>query len=231
MPAERKRVLILGNGAWGRKEVLNELIEQVDVIVAADGGWAKAQRCGVAADVVIGDLDSLTVAERDALDRTDVKVLRYPTEKDRTDLEIALDYAMSLNPEKILLWGFWGGRLDHSLANLLLLEKAVQQRIPVEIVTDAERAHLVSEHLDLGGAAIGDLVSLLPLTATVERVRTVGLKYALVGETLRRASSRGVSNLVNANPVRIEFESGLLFVVHRPTRGERGERGRDNREA
>jgi thiamine pyrophosphokinase len=231
VPAERKRVLILGNGAWGRKEVLNELIEQVDVIVAADGGWAKAQRCGVAADVVIGDLDSLTVAERDALDRTDVKVLRYPTEKDRTDLEIALDYAMSLNPEKILLWGFWGGRLDHSLANLLLLEKAVQQRIPVEIVTDAERAHLVSEHLDLGGAAIGDLVSLLPLTATVERVRTVGLKYALVGETLRRASSRGVSNLVNANPVRIEFESGLLFVVHRPTRGERGERGRDNREA
>jgi thiamine pyrophosphokinase len=231
VPAERKRVLILGNGAWGRKEVLNELIEQVDVIVAADGGWAKAQRCGVAADVVIGDLDSLTVAERDALDRTDVKVLRYPTEKDRTDLEIALDYAMSLNPEKILLWGFWGGRLDHSLTNLLLLEKAVQQRIPVEIVTDAERAYLVSEHLDLGGAAIGDLVSLLPLTATVERVRTVGLKYALVGETLRRASSRGVSNLVNANPVRIEFESGLLFVVHRPTRGERGERGRDNREA
>jgi len=211
--------------------MLNELIEQVDVIVAADGGWAKAQRCGVAADVVIGDLDSLTVAERDAFGRTDVKVLRYPTEKDRTDLEIALDYAMSLNPEKILLWGFWGGRLDHSLANLLLIEKAVQQGIPVEIVTDAERAYLVSERLDLGGAAIGDLVSLLPLTATVERVRTVGLKYALAGETLRRASSRGVSNLVNANPVRIEFESGLLFVVHRPARGERGEKGRDNREA
>ena len=222
MPAERGKILVLGNGVWGREETLGGLVEQAEIVIAADGGWAKAKRCGVSVDVVVGDLDSLTGEERDALDRADVRVLRHPTEKDRTDLEIALDHAVSMNPEKILLWGFWGGRLDHGLANLLLLEKAVRQGIRVECVTDAERIHLVSERLDLEGAAIGDLVSLLPLTAAVEGVRTVGLKYALAGETLRRPSSRGVSNLVTAAPVRIELEHGLLFVVHRPA-GRAGE--------
>ena len=228
MPVESKKILVLGNGVWGREETLNALVEQVEIVIAADGGWAKASRCGVGVDVVVGDLDSLTEAERDALARTGVKILRHPAEKDRTDLEIALDHAVSLNPEKIFFWGFWGGRFDHGLASLFLLEKVVRQGIRVECVTDASRVHLVSERLDLEGAAIGDLVSLLPLTAMVEGVRTVGLKYVLDGETLRRTSSRGVSNLVTATPARIELKNGLLFVVHRPVHSVGKEKGADS---
>jgi thiamine pyrophosphokinase len=215
-------VLILGNGIWGEKETIGGLMRQVDVVIAVDGGWGKANNYDVPVDVVIGDLDSLAEKEREDLERTDIEVLTYPKEKDRSDFEIALDYAISLVPQKILLYGMGGGRLDHNLVNLFLLEKVVRKGISIEIVAEAERTYLVKKSLNLTDAAIGDLVSLLPLTASVEGVRTKGLKYALLGETLRRVSSRGISNRVSALPVRVELKRGLLFVVHAPVPNDGG---------
>jgi thiamine pyrophosphokinase len=226
-----KVVLILGNGSWDRIELLPDLAAAAAYTIAADGGFAKVRRLGIRvdlvigdldslnseeqADLVIGDLDSLNSEEQAELKKSGTETITYPAEKDRTDLELALDHAISLEPQKIVLFGVLGGRLDQSLANIFLLEKAARRGIASEIVAGAERIYLVHDQLELAAAAPGDLVSLIPLSAEVRGVRTWGLKYGLQRERLYRASSRGVSNKVVALPAGVELTKGLLLVIHR----------------
>lgn len=208
-------ILILGNGPWRGLESLPDLVAQADYIIAADGGFAKAKGLQIEVDLVIGDLDSLGPKEREELARSGPQTVIHPEEKDQTDLELALDRAIALHPARIVLFGALGARLDQTLANIFLLERAARAGIAAEIVAGRERIYLVHKRLELAEAEEGDLVSLLPLTAVVRSVHTWGLKYQLGGEDLYRASSRGVSNEVVACPAGVELQEGLLFVIHR----------------
>jgi len=210
-----KVILLLGNGPWPRVEFLPGLVDKADYIIAADGGFTKARRLGIKVDLVIGDLDSLGPEERADLKKSGIETITYPPEKDRTDLELALERAIALRPERIVLFGVIGRRLDQSLANIFLLERAARAGIASEIVTGVERIYLIHDQLQLSAATPGDLVSLIPLSAVVRGVRTWGLRYPLEGEDLYRASSRGISNEVIALPAGVELEEGLLLVLHR----------------
>ena len=210
-----RTVLILGNGPWRGVELLPELAAGADHTIAADGGFAKARRLRIKVDLVIGDLDSLGPKEHEELEGSGIETIVYPMEKDQTDLELALEQAIALRPERVILFGVLGARLDQSLANIFLLERAAQAGIAAEIVSGAERIYLVHDRLELAAAEVGDLVSLLSLSAEVRSVRTWGLKYRLEGEDLYRASSRGISNEVVALPAGVALRQGLLLVVHR----------------
>jgi len=214
MRAMGRVILLLGNGPWRGLEFLPELAAQADYIIAADGGFAKAQGLQIKVDLVIGDLDSLGPGERTELAASGIGTITYPAEKDQTDLELALDQAIALRPERIVLFGVLGARLDQSLANIFLLERAARAGIAAEIIAGRERIYLVHERLDLE-AEVGDLVSLIPLSAEARSVRTWGLKYRLDGEDLQRASSRGISNEVIALPAGVALGEGLLLVIHR----------------
>ncbi len=208
-----KVILILANGEWCSEECLQDIIPLADTIIATDGAWAKAHERGIEVDLVIGDSDSLTETERTALRSATVKVLAYPREKDWTDLELALASALSQKPDRIIVYGALGGRSDHALANTFLLEKGVDAKVPIEIINGRERIVLVHDRYEVPDAQIGDRISLLSLTETVN-VQTTGLKYTLNGELLKRASSRGISNEVTSCTVRLKVNDGLLLVIH-----------------
>lgn len=206
-------ILILANGEWRGEECLREVVSSANTIVATDGAWAKAHDRGIKVDLVIGDADSLTETELAALRSSSVEMLTYPREKDWTDLELAVDCALSQNPDRIIVYGALGGRSDHLLANIFLLEKGVVAKIPIEIIDGAERIFFLSDRCEIPDAQIGDRVSLLALTERAT-IRTTGLKYSLNGEPLNRASSKGISNEIASCPVRLKVEDGLLLVVH-----------------
>lgn len=211
-----RTVLILGNGPWRGVELLPELAAQADYIIAADGGFARARRLGLRVDLVVGDLDSLGPGERAELEASGIETVVHPRAKDQTDLELALEEALRLEPKprKIRLFGVLGARLDQTLANIFILEKAGRAGVEAEIISGRERVWLVHDRLELP-AEVGDLVSLLPLTAEAGGIRTWGLEYPLRGESLFRAGSRGLSNRVCALPAGLELERGLLLVIHR----------------
>lgn len=208
-------ILVLADGTWGNKEMLHALVAQVDLVIAANGAWSKAQSLGIPIAVVVGDLDSLTTVETDALRASETETLVHPREKDQTDLELALDYALATKPKRIILHGVLGSRLDQSLSSIFLLEKVMRTGILGEIVTDQEHIHLVMDRLELNAALPGDIVSFLPVTEEVMGIRTWGLKYPLQGERLYRISTRGISNEVIALPVGVSLQEGLLLVCHR----------------
>ena len=194
---------------------VRELADRADLIVAADGAWARAVAAGIPVDLVIGDLDSLTRKERTTLLASDTEVEIHEPDKDLTDLDLALDHVLSLSPEKVVVFGAFGGRIDHTLANVLLLERAVERGVEVELVAGRETAWLIRGGFTLPIGRAGDRVSLIPLSEEAV-VRTDGLRYRLNDEPLVRASAHGISNVIEEIPVRIAVRSGTVLAVHGP---------------
>jgi len=214
-----ERVVILAGGVWTETGELRSLLGAADYLIAANGGFARATELGIHVDEVIGDLDSLDGAARARLtDATGTTVRRYATDKDWTDLELALDTALQRTPAEIVVLAALGGRVDHALTNVHLLEKGFAAAVPVVLVAGRETIRLTDGLLALDDVAIGDCVSLVPLSAAAV-VTTTGLRFALARERLERVASRGVSNVVSACPVRIEVEDGIVAVVHARSEG------------
>ncbi|AIS63045.1 thiamine diphosphokinase [Listeria ivanovii] len=91
--------------------------------IGVDRGAKRLLDRGITPTIALGDFDSLTKEELADLKTKVTHVLEFPAEKDETDTEIGLSWAMDQNPDKIRIFGATGGRLDHLLANLMMLTK------------------------------------------------------------------------------------------------------------
>jgi len=192
-----------------------------DLLIAADSGARWLDACGAVPDLVIGDLDSVEPALLDRLAAAGVTIERHPVEKDASDLELAVAHAVAAGADDVVLLGALGGRrLDHELANLLLLtgQEWLGNRLRIVRGGTTVRAVNGGETIDLSGAE-GDLVTLLPLAGDAEGVRTHGLRYPLDGEVLRFGRSRGLSNVIERAPGSVSLESGVLFVIETSREG------------
>lgn len=188
------------------------LVPEGAVVIAADSGIDAAHDLGLVVDVAVGDFDSVTP---DALQRavdTGATVQRHPSAKDATDLELALDAAMALQPARVLVVGGHGGRLDHFLANTLLLAATAYEGIELVAQMGPARVTVVRTSAQLTGAA-GDLVTLLAVNGPAVGVTTQGLLYPLADEDLPPGGTRGVSNELVADRAQVRVRSGVLIVV------------------
>ena len=207
--------IIVASGRPASGEVWKTWVRTGDLIVGADGGAAQALACGVAPDVVIGDMDSLPGDARASLAASGCEFITHPRAKDETDLELALSYVVERGFQEIIIFGALGGRLDHTLANLLLLALPRFAAVRVRIVDDSEEALLVRDgHAVTVDGRPGDTLSLLPLGGDARGVTTSGLAWALDGDTLAFGSSRGVSNEMTGSTARIAVREGCVLVVH-----------------
>ncbi len=211
------RAIIIAGGQVRANDDWRRWIQEGDWIIGADGGAARALAWGLTPHLVIGDMDSLPDEDRAVLIDRGSEFVEHPRAKDETDLELALAHAVGQGAREIVIFGALGGRLDHTLANVLLLALPSLREVQARIVDGAQEALLIRN----GGVATicgkpGDLVSLLPLGGDARGVRTDGLVWTLRGDTLRLGFSRGVSNEMQGDAARVEVEDGLLLVVHGP---------------
>jgi len=210
------RAIIVASGRPSGGEAWKSWVRTGDLIVGADGGAAQALAWGLVPHVVIGDMDSLPEQARAGLASGGCEFIVHPRAKDETDLELALSYVVERGFQEVIIFGALGGRLDHTLANLLLLALPRFATAQIRIVDLPEEALLVRDGRSVTIEGLpGDLVSLLPLGGDAGGVTTAGLAWALDGDTLRFGSSRGVSNELTISTARIAVEHGCLLVVHR----------------
>ncbi len=181
-------------------------------VVAVDSGIEHAQALGLAIDLAIGDFDSVTADGLARAEADGAVIERHPEAKDATDLELALDAAVALQPARIHVLGGHGGRLDHLLGNALLLAAPAYATAAVTAQMGAARLTVVRRAAALTGP-LGDLVSLVPLHGAAEGVTTTGLLYPLAHEDLRAGSTRGISNELIESPATVQIESGVLVAV------------------
>ena len=181
-------------------------------VVAADGGLQRAHELGLAVDVVVGDLDSVTPDALAAAEAAGVRVVRHPPAKDATDLELALDESVALGARRVLLVASSVGRLDHLLGSLLLLGSARYAALELDALVGDALVHVARRERTLSGAP-GELVSLLAVGGPALGVVTDGLEYPLRGETLEPGSSRGLSNVFTGAEARIGLADGVLLAI------------------
>lgn len=213
------RIVIFANGDLPDLEATRAVLQADDYLIAADGGAKHALKMGFLPKVVIGDLDSIDEDTLFELTSAEVNIEQYSEDKDETDIELALRYAVGLQPSAILIVGALGGRLDQTLANLSILTDPMLLEFDIRLDDGVEEAFFCRASAEKGKQAeirgrSGDTVSLIPWRGPVEGVATEGLQWPLHSETLYPDKSRGVSNVMLADTASVRIQSGLLLIVH-----------------
>jgi thiamine pyrophosphokinase len=215
------RAVLVANGDPDPADV--RWLGDADLVVAVDAGAGWLAAFGRRPDALVGDLDSLDPALVAALEADGVTVERHPAEKDASDTELALAHVLRRGATSVVLIGAIGGeRLDHEIANLLLLASpmdagtrpdltAVRGGTRVRALRDADRAVL--------DAPPGTLVSLLPVGGDAHGLVTSGLRYPLNDESLPLGSTRGLSNVVVAEHPSVRLRAGTVLVIETAEEG------------
>jgi thiamine pyrophosphokinase len=207
------RAIVIANEHVGNSEASQAQTWPHDLVICADGGAQHALALGLAPDVVIGDLDSLNGDLRARLEDEGCQVVVHPTRKDETDLELALRYAVEHGVDEILILGALGGRIDQTLANVLLLALPELERVKTCIVAGDQEMFLIRGKALIEGQE-GDTVSLLPIAGDVTGITTEGLEYPLQRGNLKFGPALGVSNMLTTPVARVQVEHGLLLCIH-----------------
>ena len=191
-----------------------ELCAGADLLVAADGGSLTLARWDLKPHVLVGDLDSIGAEAAAGLADHGVEVVPYAKEKDESDMELALALVVERGSDDVTLLGAFGTRLDHTLANVMLLADPAYRELSLCAVRGATRLRALH-----GGRSIeierpaGTIVTLLPVAGDAPGVRTVGLESPLDGEPPRFGRSRGLSHVVVRPPASVSLESGVLLMI------------------
>ena len=205
-----RALIVLGGDAPGAA-LLSRCARESELVIAADSGLAAFDRANCTPDLLVGDMDSVDPA---LLSRYEGRVPEHRLSpiKDDTDGVDALDLAIARGAQEITLLGALGGRLDHALANVMLLVRAQRKGAHAQILSERERiARVCGEERLLN--ARGDTVSLLPL-GLARGVTLTGFFYPLDEATLQSDYPLGVSNVVTENEASVRVREGDLILFH-----------------
>ena len=213
------KVVVVASGELVASDA--EWIVDAEFVIAADGGASSLDRLGWRPDLLVGDLDSAEASLVERLVASGTRVERHPIDKEASDTELAIEAAFGAGGSTVVLLGALGGeRLDHELANLLLLADPAMAGRDLRAVRGGTcmRALHAGDRLLLEGEA-GDLVTLLPVGGDAGGVTTEGLRWALDAATLRMGRSRGLSNAVLGGTASVRIGQGTLLVVETASTG------------
>lgn len=207
--------VIFANGQFFLSAAEHSLWLQADLVIATDGGARHCHALQLIPHLLIGDMDSISSELLDYFTEQGSEVHRFPGRKDKTDLELAIEFAIGRGGRNITILGALGGRWDMSIASVMLLANPELADIAITLHDGPTNIYGVhgGNRLKILGEP-GDTLSLIPLTGTAREVNLSGLEYALTDEDLSTGSTRGISNLFIDQQVEIALREGVLLVVH-----------------
>ena len=211
-PVKIMYAVVVSSGSIIDYSYYDKLFHEAGFIVCADGGAAHLKKMGIVPDVLVGDFDSIDAGHLQYYREKEVEIFKYPEEKNMTDTELAVNVAIDRGYRDIVIIGGTGGRLDHTLSNILLLKKMLDRGVTGKVVNEHNEIFLTAGSAEVMAKEEYNL-TLLPVTERVEGITTKGLYYPLMGETIEMGSSRGVSNKFVAGKAQISITSGILAVI------------------
>lgn len=205
------RTLIIANGNIDNN-ILHTILKPNDTIICCDGGSKYLFEEGIIPHYIIGDLDSSIPQIIQFFETKNVVFKKFNSKKDETDMELCIDFAISLGTNEIIILGAIGTRIDHTLTNINLLMKAEDANVKATIVDNNNEIQIIINNITITGKK-GDLVSLIPISTYVEGIDTTGLEYPLKNATMTIGKSLGVSNVMTSNLATVNIKSGYLLVI------------------
>ncbi len=205
------RAILFANGELNHQFID---IHNDDTLIAVDGGALHCLRLDLKPDIVLGDFDSLPDKDQERLALAGSELIRYPTRKDKIDLELGLVLAIERGATEILVYAALGARWDMTVANLLLLMHPKLQSADICFMDGLQEIRIIraGDQITLNGQP-GDTVSLIPLQGDALGISTTGLEYPLIRGTLHFGATKGVSNLLVGALGSVSLEMGCLLCV------------------
>ncbi|MBN1803729.1 MAG: thiamine diphosphokinase [Sedimentisphaerales bacterium] len=202
-----KKACIFCSGELKNSARVKRIAGDCDLLIAVNGGTKHFVNVGLRPKVIIGDMDSNTNDMRN--DETNIVRIPYPPYSDKSDVELAVEYALKQGCQEILLVAAVGGRFDHTLGNVALVAGnpgriAILDGASTLVAVDKSEKCMLHGH-------VGTPVSLIPYGSGPFTVRTKGLKCSLVDESLHSAT-HGLSNELSQTQACVCVSSGVLLV-------------------
>ncbi len=204
-------VLIIGNG----NDVEKNRLEKFDInfVICADGGLEKAEKLGVVPDMILGDFDSVDAAVLEKYRQMKIETVTFPSEKDYTDMELSIENAVKKGFKHVIMAGVTGTRLDHTLANIQLLERYHNRGVDIEIIDNNNHIKIITGSADVKiKYEKYCFVSLVPVTERIEGLTLQGFKYPLDNVIVERGTAFLVSNEIIQDEGRIILNKGTALV-------------------
>lgn len=210
-----KRAVIFANGNLSDLSRAKEIITSQDYLICADGGVKHALKLGLVPQTIIGDFDSVPPFLLGQSRLSPTTLIKYPTKKDKTDFELVIDYCLEKKFQEIIIFGILGDRIDHFIANIFLLAKIQTENkfVKIKIVEGNKEIYILNKEIVINGK-IGDEISIIPVSAKLEKVVTDGLEYQLNNETLFLGSTRGISNVLIKTSAKITVIDGVALITY-----------------
>ncbi|WP_335870780.1 thiamine diphosphokinase [Bacillus sp. 2205SS5-2] len=209
-------IYIVGGGPQTELPLLSEWNEKNVLWVGVDKGVYILLKQGIIPERAFGDFDSVSQEEWEEIQQYAKQINQYQPEKDETDMELALNWAVKQNPDKIRIFGGTGGRLDHFMANIQLLIRTMnkEESIKIELIDRKNRLNVFQPgHYTIEKLDSKRYISFFPVSQEVRGLTLSGFKYELINHHISLGSTLCISNeLIQFNGT-FSFSDGILLMV------------------
>ncbi len=201
--ADTKHFVIITGGECKADGIPDGIADNA-YIIAADSGYDTAKRIGITPDLLVGDMDSI----RDV--PSGVETLRVKAEKDDTDTMLAISIAKEKGARSITVIGGAGGRADHWLSNVFMLEALADEGMDARLMDGVNEIFVLTD----GCVKIPNRGGYFGMLALEDSVVTAkGCKYPLEDHLLRRTLPYAVSNEVTSDFAEINVKGKIIVTV------------------
>lgn len=205
------KAVIISGGTPPNQKIFNEEILNANILLAADKGLESFLYYNIEPHYALGDFDSINLKIMEKIKKT--KILKYNSDKDSTDSEIALLKAIELGIDEIVLLGVTGTRIDHMLSNLGLLDICLNNNVKAYIRDSNNKVLLTNKSIKLYGSP-GQYISFQCFGEPVKNFSIKGAKYELNNHMLSFGDRRCVSNEFLENPIEVIFKEGKVLIIY-----------------
>lgn len=204
------RGLVISSGKIEDLKLLKALVDKNDFILCADGGIDHIKKIDKIPDLAIGDFDSISKEGLDFINSNNIKVEKFPKMKDMTDTELAIDNLIERGFKDITITGVTGSRIDHTMANILLLKRLKKEGINAKIVDDNNIIYFVDDFLRLKKTP--NYISIIPINYEGVSISLKEFLYPLDKKYIPFGSTLGISNEIKGEFGTIELHKGEVLV-------------------
>lgn len=206
--------LLICNGDIIDYDITKNRLWEYDIIIVCDGGLRHVHKLGVVPNYIIGDFDSVDSNLLEQYKNSDTIIETFDIDKDYTDTELGLKKAIELDCEDVHIIGGIGSRLDHTIANIMLIKQGIESDVNIALINEYNIVNmLVDESCINIKNKVGYNCSIIPITRKIVGVTTVGLKYQLNDDVLYMNATKGISNVIESNDCSIVMKKGECLVI------------------
>ena len=203
--------IIVAGGLVDLAQLKNH-IEDCDIVVGVDRGLEFLRAINHKPQVLIGDLDSIDEFTMEWVKSNDIRVLKFPKDKDKTDTELGLDYLIGRNVDIIKMFGCTGSRIDHMMSNISSLRMLSQNKTKGIIIDDHNQIEYIDSILSIEKKP-NHFVSIIPISLDGITINLKGFYYDLNRKYIPYGSSLGISNYIIEKNGEVELISGEALLI------------------